>query len=292
MQVMVFFSSCAAVKYHAELLNYIDMPVKDIHGKQKQVRSLCRHSGVQSMYDQCACRPQRASGACPFQGVQRSSLSTLAEWPSNMWYLLQLTRPHVLCPCRSAPHTLAGPANEHLHRVLRGIQRHAAVHGRGSQGAGHPGCGLDHPVRSPRRPQGVHPPSGAHRKGPARAGPRPAAAAPSGAGVPEVPAGGPPAAAGVGRGGAPRKQGKVVLFSTDTAQSGRAVRDGLRSCRWHESCSRMYRRRAVLREGAMLQARAGQSSPAAHPFSCSSVQAQPWVTPDSGSGAGVCAGGV
>ena len=38
LQVMVFFSSCAAVKYHAELLNYIDIPVKDIHGKQKQQR--------------------------------------------------------------------------------------------------------------------------------------------------------------------------------------------------------------------------------------------------------------
>lgn len=35
---MVFFSSCAAVKYHAELLNYVDLPVKDIHGKQKQAR--------------------------------------------------------------------------------------------------------------------------------------------------------------------------------------------------------------------------------------------------------------
>jgi hypothetical protein len=33
---MVFFSSCASVKYHGELLNYIDIPVKDIHGKQKQ----------------------------------------------------------------------------------------------------------------------------------------------------------------------------------------------------------------------------------------------------------------
>ena len=40
LQVMVFFSSCAAVKFHSELLNYIDMPVKDIHGKQKQVGSL------------------------------------------------------------------------------------------------------------------------------------------------------------------------------------------------------------------------------------------------------------
>lgn len=27
-KVMVFFSSCASVKYHAELLNYIDVPVK------------------------------------------------------------------------------------------------------------------------------------------------------------------------------------------------------------------------------------------------------------------------
>eukprot|EP00884_Botryococcus_braunii_P014671 jgi/Botrbrau1/23204/Bobra.0041s0048.1 len=37
-KVMVFFSSCASVKYHAELLNFIDLPVKDIHGKQKQQR--------------------------------------------------------------------------------------------------------------------------------------------------------------------------------------------------------------------------------------------------------------
>lgn len=27
-KVMVFFSSCASVKYHAEMLNYIDVPVK------------------------------------------------------------------------------------------------------------------------------------------------------------------------------------------------------------------------------------------------------------------------
>ncbi|PJF16450.1 ATP-dependent RNA helicase has1 [Paramicrosporidium saccamoebae] len=35
-KVIVFFSSCNAVKYHAELLNYIDVPVLDLHGKQKQ----------------------------------------------------------------------------------------------------------------------------------------------------------------------------------------------------------------------------------------------------------------
>eukprot|EP00730_Choanoeca_flexa_P004569 TRINITY_DN11735_c1_g8_i1.p1 TRINITY_DN11735_c1_g8~~TRINITY_DN11735_c1_g8_i1.p1 ORF type:complete len:601 (+),score=184.43 TRINITY_DN11735_c1_g8_i1:87-1889(+) len=35
-KVMVFFSSCNSVKFHSELLNYIDIPVLDIHGKQKQ----------------------------------------------------------------------------------------------------------------------------------------------------------------------------------------------------------------------------------------------------------------
>ena len=35
-KVIVFFSSCACVKYHSDLLNYIDLPVLDLHGKQKQ----------------------------------------------------------------------------------------------------------------------------------------------------------------------------------------------------------------------------------------------------------------
>lgn len=35
-KVMVFFSSCSSVKFHSELLNYIDVPVKEIHGRQKQ----------------------------------------------------------------------------------------------------------------------------------------------------------------------------------------------------------------------------------------------------------------
>jgi len=37
-KVMVFFSSCMSVKYHNELLNYIDLPVMCIHGKQKQTK--------------------------------------------------------------------------------------------------------------------------------------------------------------------------------------------------------------------------------------------------------------
>lgn len=35
-KVMVFFSSCNSVQFHSELLNYIDIEVSAIHGKQKQ----------------------------------------------------------------------------------------------------------------------------------------------------------------------------------------------------------------------------------------------------------------
>ena len=35
-KVMVFFSSCNSVQFHSELLNYIDIEVMAIHGKQKQ----------------------------------------------------------------------------------------------------------------------------------------------------------------------------------------------------------------------------------------------------------------
>ncbi|CAI6342305.1 unnamed protein product [Periconia digitata] len=35
-KIIVFFSSCNAVKYYAELLNYIDLPVLELHGKLKQ----------------------------------------------------------------------------------------------------------------------------------------------------------------------------------------------------------------------------------------------------------------
>uniref|UniRef100_A0A183CEW2 ATP-dependent RNA helicase n=1 Tax=Globodera pallida TaxID=36090 RepID=A0A183CEW2_GLOPA len=35
-KIMVFFSSCASVRYHNDLLNFIDLPVMNIHGKLKQ----------------------------------------------------------------------------------------------------------------------------------------------------------------------------------------------------------------------------------------------------------------
>lgn len=35
-KVIVFLSSCNSVKFHAELLNYVDVPVLELHGKMKQ----------------------------------------------------------------------------------------------------------------------------------------------------------------------------------------------------------------------------------------------------------------
>lgn len=37
-KVVVFFSSCSSVKFHAELFNYVDIPVMDLYGKQKQTK--------------------------------------------------------------------------------------------------------------------------------------------------------------------------------------------------------------------------------------------------------------
>lgn len=37
-KTIVFFSTCAAVKFYGELLNYVDVPVLDLHGKQKQTK--------------------------------------------------------------------------------------------------------------------------------------------------------------------------------------------------------------------------------------------------------------
>lgn len=37
-KIIVFFSSCAAVNFYTELLNYIDVGVLCLHGKQKQAK--------------------------------------------------------------------------------------------------------------------------------------------------------------------------------------------------------------------------------------------------------------
>jgi len=49
-KVMVFFSSCNCVKFHDELLNYIDVPVACIHGQKKQA------SRTSTYYNFCAAK--------------------------------------------------------------------------------------------------------------------------------------------------------------------------------------------------------------------------------------------
>jgi len=39
-KVMVFFSSCDSVKFHTDLLNYVDIGVLSLHGKQKQKKKI------------------------------------------------------------------------------------------------------------------------------------------------------------------------------------------------------------------------------------------------------------
>jgi ATP-dependent RNA helicase DDX18/HAS1 len=39
-KIIVFFSSCHSVKYHGELLNYIDVPVLDLHVRFPHYTSL------------------------------------------------------------------------------------------------------------------------------------------------------------------------------------------------------------------------------------------------------------
>ena len=41
-KIVVFFSSCNSVKYHGELLNYIDIPVLDLHVRAHATKTLSK----------------------------------------------------------------------------------------------------------------------------------------------------------------------------------------------------------------------------------------------------------
>lgn len=53
-KIIVFLSSCASVTYHEELLNYIDLPVLSLHGKQKQARRARTFFEFNNMEKGCA----------------------------------------------------------------------------------------------------------------------------------------------------------------------------------------------------------------------------------------------
>jgi ATP-dependent RNA helicase DDX18/HAS1 len=51
-KVIVFFSSCNSVKYHAELLNYIDVPVLDLHVRHQYIVSRLLEADVRNIQGQ------------------------------------------------------------------------------------------------------------------------------------------------------------------------------------------------------------------------------------------------
>ena len=53
-KMIVFFSSCNSVKYHAELLNYIDVPVLDLHVR---LSSMCRRASYTNQF----CRENKSN---------------------------------------------------------------------------------------------------------------------------------------------------------------------------------------------------------------------------------------
>ena len=80
-KIVVFFSSCNSVKYHAELLNYIDVPVLDLH-----VRVLLLHCAAIHIHDSNRANKNSRSGRT------RSSNSAT---PSQVFCSVQMLLPVV-----------------------------------------------------------------------------------------------------------------------------------------------------------------------------------------------------
>ena len=141
-KVIVFFSSCASVKYHAELLNYIDVPVRG--GERREERE--RRRGRLFFFFFFFFFFPRA----------------LSLFLSNLMRLIKKkkknTRPRTLTsclppslspPCAGQGHPRqaeAGPPVLHLCRLLRSGDGRPARHRRGGPGPRHPGRRLDRPV--------------------------------------------------------------------------------------------------------------------------------------------------
>lgn len=76
-KIMVFFSSCNSVKFHSDLFNYVDIHVKDIHGKQKQQKRL------NTFYEFC-------NAEVNFHD-QRLALYSALMWLPEVWTSQRLT---------------------------------------------------------------------------------------------------------------------------------------------------------------------------------------------------------
>jgi ATP-dependent RNA helicase DDX18/HAS1 len=74
-KIIVFFSSCNCVKYHAELLNYIDLPVLGLHGKQKQQKR------TNTFFE--FCNATQGTLVCTDVAARGLDVSICLRWPSS-----------------------------------------------------------------------------------------------------------------------------------------------------------------------------------------------------------------
>lgn len=97
-KVIVFFSTCMSVKFHAELLNYIDIPVIELHGKLKQSKR------TSTFFEVCAVRNVRRLTV--YLTWSWNSLSTLngASCCARMWPRAVWTFPRSTGSSSSIPH--------------------------------------------------------------------------------------------------------------------------------------------------------------------------------------------
>lgn len=131
-KIIVFFSSCQSVKYHAELLNFIDIPVLDLHVPSPSTPP--PHPGLPHL---------RSSGYFLF----RVSKTVLGQ-------------------------TKTGKTNPYILRIHKRNPRNPPLHQRRCPRPRHPRRRLDNPIRPSGRSTRLYPscrPNGPwrwHRKGP------------------------------------------------------------------------------------------------------------------------------
>lgn len=91
-KVMVFFSSCNSVKFHSELLKYIQIECFDIHGKQKQEKrtntSYCMH-GIPWRFLQIPPEIGKAKAKIMFDLLTFEANWRVVHYHTQYWYWVE-----------------------------------------------------------------------------------------------------------------------------------------------------------------------------------------------------------
>ena len=115
-KVIVFFSSCNCVSYYAALLNYIDLPVLDLHGKQKQQkRTNTFFEFVNAKQGTLICTDVAARGL-DVSHLSSLSLSSLPLCVGGLWLTADVQIPSVDYIVQFDP---PDDPRDYIHRVGR-----------------------------------------------------------------------------------------------------------------------------------------------------------------------------